>query len=237
MALAVTRIQVFVASFSEAEDQLSQWRGYSQGSSGISLAFQLKALRPPSGANTLVCFAPCVYSPADKKALLTDALGHFMKEMQGYWDEAFEAFANYGGPRPLANNPSAVMEIVNKITSATDFTNRLASALVSTQADLLRVAALLKDDSFHEEQEWRLVLPVSVGNEKLQNPPLFRVGNTTLIPYIAYPLPTGVSTISLVDAILGPGSHPSAIQAASAFLKSERIMVLARESRVPYRPW
>ncbi len=50
-----SRLQVFVASFSTAEDQLSQWRGYSQGSSGVSLAFQLGAFRPPTGTDTLVC--------------------------------------------------------------------------------------------------------------------------------------------------------------------------------------
>ncbi len=40
--------QVFVASFSASEDQLGQWRGYSHGSSGVSLAFDLKAFRPPT---------------------------------------------------------------------------------------------------------------------------------------------------------------------------------------------
>ncbi len=43
--LSADRLQVFVASFSEAEDQLSQWRGYSQGSSGVSIAFDLTTLR------------------------------------------------------------------------------------------------------------------------------------------------------------------------------------------------
>jgi hypothetical protein len=44
--LSADRLQVFVASFSEAEDQLSQWCGYSQGTSGVSVAFNLGAFRP-----------------------------------------------------------------------------------------------------------------------------------------------------------------------------------------------
>ena len=91
---------IFVACFSASEDQLSQWRGYSNGSSGVSLAFQLSALRPPGGRGILASFAPCVYDPAEKKALLSDALSHFMKETQGYWDAAFQAFGEYNGSRP-----------------------------------------------------------------------------------------------------------------------------------------
>lgn len=235
--LHADHLQMFVASFSASEDQLSQWRGYSHGSSGVSLAFQLSALRPPSGLGILVSFAPCVYKPADKKALLSDVLSHFMKESQGYWDAGFQAFVEYNGARPLANNPTAVAELVRKIEAAADFRSRLASALVKTRGDLLRIAALLKDESFHEENEWRLVLPVSVEKENMQNPPRFRAGNTTLVPYIAYPFPNSTSaTLPLVDVILGPGSHPSATQAALAFLKSEGIKILPRESKVPYRP-
>jgi hypothetical protein len=49
----VAHLQVFVASFSAAEDQLGQWRGYSHGSSGVSLAFDLRAFRPTAGIGTL----------------------------------------------------------------------------------------------------------------------------------------------------------------------------------------
>jgi Protein of unknown function (DUF2971) len=235
-ALRSDRLQVFVASFSAAEDQLSQWRGYSQGSSGVSLAFRLGAFRPPTGVDTLVCFAPCVYEVADKKALLRRSLNHFMKEAQGYWDATIEAF--HRGPRSLANDFPAVKKFVETLPETASFNDRLATAMAKTEGDLLRVAALLKDQSFHEEQEWRLVLPVSMGRENLQNPPRFRSRNTTLVPYIAYPFPAGsAGRLPLVDLILGPGSHPNATQAALAFLESEGIRVMPRESKVPYRQW
>jgi hypothetical protein len=70
----LNRSQVFVASFSAAEDQLGQWRGYSHGSSGVSLAFDLKAFRPPADSETLVSFAPCVYDPSKKEELLFRSL-------------------------------------------------------------------------------------------------------------------------------------------------------------------
>src|SRR5271165_3317593 len=76
--------QVFVASFSAAEDQLGQWRGYSHGSIGVSLGFDLRPLRPPIDADTLVSFAPCVYDSDEKEALVSHALHHFKEEVGGY---------------------------------------------------------------------------------------------------------------------------------------------------------
>ena len=61
------RLQVFVASFSAAADKLSQWRGYSHGSAGVSVAFDLTAMRPPANADELISFAPCIYDSAEKR--------------------------------------------------------------------------------------------------------------------------------------------------------------------------
>lgn len=58
----VRGIQIFVACFTTEEDQLSQWRAYSHESSGVSLAFDLRSVRPPVGDDTSVAFAPCIYS-------------------------------------------------------------------------------------------------------------------------------------------------------------------------------
>lgn len=232
--LSADQLQVFVASFSEAEDQLSQWRGYSQGSSGVSVAFDLTTLRPPAHIGTLVIFAPCIYKPEEKKTILRDALAHFVGESQGYWNKGFEA-AKQNWP---AGDLGAGQALIDKIMGSPEFKADLAAALVRTRTDLLRVAALSKDESFYEEKEWRLVLPISTDKATFKNPPRFRAVNTTLIPYIAYPFSPDPSAVQPIkDVILGPGSHPSAIQAALAFLKSLGISIEPRESKVPYRPW
>lgn len=229
-------MQVFVSSFSVAEDQVSQWRGYSRGSSGISLAFDLTALRPPAEADTLVSFAPCVYELDVKKKLIKHALQHFMDEVCRYWSDLFGA-----GQQLIKKgaDPTTQTEFGNLIIQNTpDFTKNLQAATARTQADLLRLAALLKNSSFHEEQEWRLVLPISVAKEALVHPRLFRAEGTTLVPYIAYPFalnPDG--SLPLVDLILGPGSDVNAVPAAESFLRTEGIKLIPRESQVPYRPW
>ena len=63
LALRLARIRglrVFVACFTELEDNLSQWRGYSHDSIGVSLAFDFRLVRPPAAAESVVAFAPCI---------------------------------------------------------------------------------------------------------------------------------------------------------------------------------
>jgi DUF2971 family protein len=236
--LQPSRLQIFVACFSAAEDQLSQWRGYSRGSSGVSLAFDLKALRPPADIGTLVSFAPCVYEVALKKKLIQHALHHFTDEVSAFWNGAVEAARGLVTSGATAESVREIAERLRNPTNVSDFTKRLIDATHKTQVDLLRIAALLKNSSFHEEIEWRLVLPVSTAKESLQNPILFRPGSTTLIPYIAYPFSRNPdSPLPLTDVILGPSSDANFVSAAQAFLRSEGIRLIPRQSEVPYRPW
>jgi hypothetical protein len=234
-----SRLHIFVASFSAAEDQLSQWRGYSRSSSGVSLAFDLRALRPPPSLDTAVSFAPCVYNLAEKQGLMRHAMRHSIEEVEGYWNGIVEEFKHrLGTTPPPADVAEFVKDVSESAPQAQGFGDRIRSAMVRTSADLLRVTALLKNHSFYEEREWRLVLPVLATKENLLNPLQYRVGNTTLIPYIAYPFPTSPDVaLPLVDTVFGPGSDPNAVPSALMFLKSHGIRVIPRESKVPYRPW
>ena len=52
---------VFIASFSAAEDLKSQWIDYGMAYRGVSIAFDLQQARPPNELDTSVTLAPCVY--------------------------------------------------------------------------------------------------------------------------------------------------------------------------------
>ena len=224
------RLQVFVASFTAVEDSLSQWRAYSRDSSGAGLAFDAAAFRPPPESGTLVSFAPCVYDLDTKKRLIEHALHHFVDEMSYSWTAKLQ----WAIEQLRAPFPSGGLQLPND----PEFDGRVQIALSRTQADLLRIAALLKNSSFREENEWRLVLPVFAEKELLQTPRLFRTGRTTLIPYVAYPFSSNPDeTLPLTDLILGPGSDAHSVSAAQSFLLSHGIRVMPRESKVPYRPW
>jgi hypothetical protein len=234
----LTHSQVFVASFTAAEDQLGQWRGYSHGSSGVSLAFDPKSFRPPADIGTLALFAPCVYDPAKKQELLLNALHHFKEEVSGYHKDAFRAACEGNPEKFTANKEEVVKEFLEANPSKKATFEELAAAVTNTRVDCLRIAALLKNSSFKEEDEWRLVLPMLIDPATTpKNPPRFRAGKTTLIPYISHPFSVNSANAGLpiVDIILGPGSDENSVFAAQRFLKSAGLSLTPRLSKVPYR--
>lgn len=188
--LAETKgLQIFVICFTELEDDLSQWRAYSHASSGVSAAFDLRSVRPDPVLNSLVAFAPCIYPPEAKAAMMEAALRHFIDEVRNFYKRVYE-LACQGNP---ANRQSRdKREVVKRFLDANPGEKRTLeqylSAVVWTRIHYLHVAALSKNFSFHGEREWRLVLPkFEEPTEPAVNPPQFRAGKTTLIPYIAHP--------------------------------------------------
>ncbi len=70
------------------------------------------------------------------------------------------------------------------------------------EADMLRIAALLKHPSFAEEDEWRIVSPVIT--DYLSAPVKFREGKSMLIPYYEFPLSIQRQAIPIEHLFLGP---------------------------------
>jgi len=228
--------EVFVASFSAAEDQLGQWRGYSHGSTGVSLAFNLTALRPPSNIGTFASFAPCEYDSVKKEQLVLHALHHLKEEVEGYWERTFEEACKINPEKRNSTDKEQVArEFLEANPSRKATVASFETAVLNTRIDFLRIGALLKHSAFQEEREWRLVLPIVMDlPTPMQNPPRFRVERTTLVPYIAHPF-SGSKPVPLVDVILGPGSNINSVFAAERFLKSQNLNVPVRLSKVPYR--
>lgn len=212
--VTMNKPEVFVASFTAAEDQLSQWRAYSYGTAGVSLGFDLRGFRPKGGTAFAACFAPCICRTDEKKLLLRSAwvgLGQMVERSLRVMK---------GQQKPLSKSA------MKRITPAFDRFLR----------DILRVSALSKHESFAEEKEWRLVLALVPGKSSAKFTRQFRVKPTTLAPYITYPLSTKTPVLRLTDVILGPGSDENAVYAAKMFLR-ERLLFMARVrvSKAPYR--
>jgi hypothetical protein len=97
-------------------------------------------------------------------------------------------------------------------------------------------APALKDASFAEEAEWRLVrLPSSFEEGKLQ----FREGRSMLIPYNQHFFPDNCDSVPIEELIIGPTPHPElAREAAQALLTSHGLpSTKVRSSAIPYRTW
>ena len=230
------RLRVMVASFSEEGDQLSQWRGYANDSRGVSIGLDLRHLRPPSEVGTAVTFAPCVYEHSDKCALLKAAFAHYRAGLQEWW-ESLVRLARKRRHEGVTPDPRFGQNLVSEHQE--ELKAVLTRSHATLQFDLLRAAPLLKNESFSEEREWRLVLPLRALPKLPAIHPLeFRSTRDSLVPYIPYPLnrPGEEGPIACTDLILGPGSHSSAEVGINLFLQREQIMVLAKRSQIPYRP-
>jgi hypothetical protein len=228
------RLSIMVASFSEEGDQLSQWRGYANDSRGVSVGLDLRNLRPPSNAETTVTFAPCVYKQADKTALLKAVFEHSRKGLQNWWESIMNAARQRKGEG--ASNPQFGQQLVS--AHGEELKQLTVRCYATLQFDLLRTAPLLKNESFSEEKEWRLVLPWNLIKLPTDHAIEFRPVRDTLVPYIAYALnaPNQEGPIFCKDVVLGAGSHPSAEIGTNLFLRRQGIPVLARPSKIPYRP-
>ena len=186
-----------------------------------------------------MCFAPCIYTELEKSELISAALHNFKEEVVGYHTRIFEAACKIEPDKAALDKDAVVKEYLKKNPTAKAPQKDLEDAVTRTRVDCLRTSALLKSSAFVEECEWRLVLPVPLDKppSSMSNPPQFRVGRNTLIPFIAHPIDKhSNSHVPLVDVILGPGSDENSLFAAERFLKSQGLDVIPRLSKVPYRP-
>ena len=239
--------QIFVASFTDSEDDLSQWRGYSHGTCGVSVSFDLRMHRPPNEADTAVVFAPCVYDDNEKRRLIQSALQHFIYVSETWWTDSAREFLRQHSSDTTRPDMSQIQEFTNAAFSGQEYDTLLQNGLNEARKRVYPLCGLLKHRSFHHEREWRFVLPISPNKDKtnLMHPIRFRSTNASLVPYIELPLglismsqspeeqPTPILPVN--DVLLGPGASDDAASAAQELLQSKSIQILPRRSDVPYR--
>jgi hypothetical protein len=201
----IERIHVCVFSLSEEGDLLSQWRGYCPPNAGYSIGFLAGSLRPILVPQGCV-LAPCVYEPNRQQALVDEALG--------------PSLAKLTSPNP--HDDTAV---------------KAASEPLKGEmfARLGAVAVLLKDPSFSEEKEWRIVSPLVAADHPQMD---YRAGRSMLLPHFVVNLVSGGGTFPLGKIYIGPTVHPSLAQMSLInFLFKHKLLSGKgiQGSRVPYR--
>jgi Protein of unknown function (DUF2971) len=244
-ALSSKNLNVFTTSFTLLEDRLSQWRGYSKGSCGVSLGFDLRAFRPPEDTDTLATFARCVYEEAEKRDLIRQTISVFADRATALSRDANDSDALETSINEIMKSHHGMTydEATNEHCSI--LSGRLRTELLTAKSAmacrLLRLMPLLKHSAFDEEQEWRFVVPVFTDIPTTQSQIKYRSRNNTLVPYIEYPLYGKIGdaeVLPLTDVIIGPGSEiETTIDAVRGFLESEGIKnVIPRQSQIPYKP-
>ena len=74
-------VNVYVASFSEQDDLLSQWRGYCQPGKGINIGFTFDDLEEPLSRQPF-SLMPCVYDGREQARIVRELVGQFLEEFR-----------------------------------------------------------------------------------------------------------------------------------------------------------
>jgi hypothetical protein len=166
---------LFVTSFTENGNLLSQWRGYCSYGRGLSLGFVAKHVRACVLAQGFR-FGRCIYDIESQTELAKISI------------DAVERFALTRGEAPAnAAHPSQSYH----------------PAFSELENDLLCIAALMKHPGFKEESEWRAVSPVVT--DYVRTRINYRVGKAMLIPYVLLPLvDSSTGKLALEHVFLGP---------------------------------
>jgi hypothetical protein len=124
--------------FTTRGDELSQWRAYSGGSAGASLALDLRGFSPSGN------LAPCVYLHREKRRLLEDLFNEIFNVAETHFrmDPALLI-------PPDANLPA---ETKARFPWAEENVKLTSARLL---VPIMKIIPLFKHSSFKDENEWR----------------------------------------------------------------------------------
>ena len=139
---------------------------------------------------------------------------------------------------PCVYNPTLQLELVKYLIDCwiEKFSEKMLNhekMLEEINVSICKLAPIIKDESFIEEQEWRLVSSAT-GFEKNM---AFREGEFSLIPYLN--LRDNDSKDCFKKIVVGPSPHTDlAINSLKMFLKQNKLSnVEVVTSRIPFRNW
>ncbi len=209
---------LFVASFSEKCDLLSQWRAYCPSGLGVSIGFSAESLQEQWIANPLPGNPFFLNAPLQRVR--------------------YYAATNEGELEQIVQR---LLEVDRKIM--VDEPNRQFS-FSSTASWLYPLSPFFKHDAFSEECEWRKV----VSKDYRQMPgQKFRQGKSTLIPFVEIMLDVmrvGAECVPresyfINEVVVGPTPVPELTLEAvhSLFSSEDHPEVPVRSSIIPFRDW
>jgi len=216
---------VYVSSFSEKPDLLSQWRGYCPPGKGVCIGFKHEILEEFCKENGLD-LNKCIYNESEQfqrmNALIQQCQKEFPKPAISRQD--YDAFESKGRVDHELNYKEYVIKGDGK-EQADVALNNLCNSIT-------KLAPLFKDVGFHEESEWRITSenPTSSIN--------FRAGISHLIPYITLSI-LSFSKDAIGEVIIGPNaSSHNCANSVSMLLKSADFHdVNVKTSKIPFKSW
>lgn len=209
----IQKLNVCVISLSQKRDLLSQWRAYSAGIGGYSIGFKSDNL-VVSASKQGFYLVRCIYEEDKQKQLISDLIDECLAEEFNTRPD----YVDYDTPRTLV-----------VLHTGGDFTKKLAS-----------IAPIIKNKSFSEEAEWRLISEKGLTTKSLS----FRVGVSTLIPYFNFKI--GSKADYLESLTIGPNPNPILARDATSLLLGRYGIstgygiipsAYIHETDIPFRNW
>ena len=154
-------VQEYVASFSEAVDDLSQWRAYSSAGSRYAIGFRKEALQRLA-ARYCMSFEKVQYY--DRPSLVTKLKEEFIRSVNEARSGMFPNELDRRNGAPHSGHVGGY--------------GTLSQNLVT------RIAPLIKDERFRSEQEWRLVGRATARNSVDFPNRSARPGRSFVVPYV-----------------------------------------------------
>ena len=215
---------IYVASFSEKPDLLSQWRGYCPGGSGYCLGFDRDALAAyceQQGMRLEKCLYGHDEQQSEVASVIAGAMDIFPKI--SITVQEFDALSSERKVECMFK----FREYLNEEGKA-----QAKSAILEICESLLEMAPRFKNEGFHEEAEWRIIAQNSPQTVK------FRVGPSYVIPHISLDiLKDNLSALQKV--IVGPNPNQSrAVKAIEIMVKASGYQAdIVTASNIPFNNW
>lgn len=206
---ALDRNQVFVCSFTENGNLLSQWRGYSQLGQGISIGVNHEDLVAACEEQGFT-IVKCIYDTQHKKNVMREFLERILKD-------AIEIGPNTNTKQ---RHPSqSYYDVIGMYEPA-----------------FMEIASALKHPSFAEENEWRIISPLisDLNDDRI----LYRVTASTMVPYVHFNLTIEDGFLIFDNLIIGPTPHMNlSMKSVPNYLTCKKVICRKGiyNSQLPYR--
>lgn len=187
--------ELYVASFCEEGDLLSQWRGYA-GNSGVAVGFDAIELMRSMHASRSGMLLRVLYEEDDAD----EAAQYIRRRVLEVWREAFpEGILDFASK---FTGEELSLTIQNKgFEKVVDAASKNFFQIAEEIASLGIISLRHKHPSFVEESEWRLIHQSPRSNDGLN----YRISGNALIPYRSMPLGDAPDISPIRRIRLGPG--------------------------------
>lgn len=216
---------IYISSFSEVPDLLSQWRGYCPKGEGICIGFKKNLLKQFCLDNQLT-IEKCIYNSQEQQDKILALI-----------DKTLCEFPKLNLTRKQYEESSIEMQCNFEIDSHLYFTEgkgqiKANKALESLGSSLQEIAPYIKNQTFREELEWRIIAKDPILDIH------FRPAASYLIPYIILPI-IKVNKETISEIIIGPNANNErSMSSIKLLLEKYKISkVDIKKSQVPLNSW